>query len=311
LLPQILADVSHVDTSVELFGQKLSFPILLAPAAYHRLLHPQGELATARGASRAGAVLVVSSFATTSIEEIARVATQPLWFQLYVQRDRGFTRALVERAVAAGCRAVCVTVDTPVIGMRHREKRSSFRLPASLDCPMLKGFGDKNLRTMHRPDAGAVYSPVFDPAFSWKDLEQLCSVCSVPVLLKGVLNPADADRAAKSGAAGIIVSNHGGRNLDTVPATIQVLPAIADKVNGRIPLLLDGGVRRGTDVVKALALGARAVLIGRPYLYALALAGAEGVSTAVSMLLAELKMTMALLGRRTLAQINRSILFEK
>jgi 4-hydroxymandelate oxidase len=309
LIPQILTDVARVDTNTELFGQKLPFPILLAPAAYHRLLHPQGELATARGASRAGAILVVSSFATTTIEQIARVTTQPLWFQLYVQRDRGFTRALVQRAIAAGCRAICATVDTPVIGMRHREKRSNFCLPAGLDCPMLKGLGDKNLRTMHRPEADAIYSPVFDPAFTWKDVEQLCSFCSVPVLLKGVLNPADAVRAAKSGAAGIIVSNHGGRNLDTVPATIEALPAIADKIAGRIPILLDGGIRRGTDVVKALALGARGVLIGRPYLYALAVAGADGVSTAVSMLLTELKMTMALLGRPNLLDIDRSILY--
>jgi 4-hydroxymandelate oxidase len=311
LMPQVLTDVSQVDTRIELFGQNLGFPILLAPAAYHRLLHPRGELETARGASDAGAILVVSSFATAAVEEIARAATQPLWFQLYVQRDRGFTRALAQRALAAGCRALCVTVDTPVIGVRHREKRTNFRLPGGLDCPMLKGLGDKNLRTMHRPDSSAIYSPVFDPAFTWKDVEWLCSICSVPVLLKGVLNPADADRAAKSGAAAIIVSNHGGRNLDTVPATIDVLPAIADKIGDRMPILLDGGVRRGTDVVKALALGARAVLIGRPYLYALAVAGAEGVSAAVSTLLTELKMTMALLGRPTVAQIDRSIIFEK
>ena len=310
LMPQILTDVSRVDTSMELLGQKFRFPILLAPAAYHRLLHPQGELATARGASRAGAILVVSSFATISIEKIARVATQPLWFQLYVQRDRGFTRALVERAIAAGCRAICVTVDTPVIGMRHREKRSDFRLSAGLDCPMLKALGDKHLRTMHRPEAHAIYSPVFDPAFTWKDVEQLCSACTVPVVLKGVLNPSDAERAVKSGAAGIIVSNHGGRNLDTVPATIQVLPAIADKVGSKIPILLDGGIRRGTDVAKAIALGARAVLVGRPYLYALAVAGGDGVSAAVSMLVTELKMTMALLGRSTLRQIDRSIIFD-
>jgi 4-hydroxymandelate oxidase len=311
LMPRILTDVSRVDTCTELFGQELPFPILLAPAAYHRLLHPEGELETARGASFAGAILVVSSFATTAIEEIASEAKQPLWFQLYVQRDRGFTRVMVERALAAGSRALCVTVDTPVIGVRHRERRTNFCLPGGLDCPMLKGLGNKELRTMHRPDASAVYSPVFDPAFTWKDVEWLCSFSSVPVVLKGVLNPEDAHRAASSGAAGIIVSNHGGRNLDTAPATIDVLPAVAERVADRIPVLLDGGIRRGTDVAKALALGARAVLIGRPYLYALAVAGSEGVRSCISLLHTELQMTMALLGRPTLAQIDRSVIFIK
>jgi 4-hydroxymandelate oxidase len=174
---------------------------------------------------------------------------------------------------------------------------------------MLTGLGDKELRTMHRPLASAIYSPVFDPAFTWKDIEWLCSFARIPVLLKGVLNPEDAVRAAASGAAGIIVSNHGGRNLDTVPATIEVLPAIAQAVAGRIPILLDGGIRRGTDVLKALALGAHAVLVGRPYLYALAVAGAQGVSTAVSILRTELEMTMALLGRPCISQIDRSVIW--
>jgi 4-hydroxymandelate oxidase len=310
LLPRILVNVSNIDTRVNLFGHELSCPILLAPAAYHRLIHPEGELESARGAAEAGAVLVVSSFATTAVEEIAQ-ASSNLWFQLYVQRDREFTRALVERAQNAGCRALCVTVDTPVIGIRHHEKRTAFCLPPGLDCPMLEGLGDKELRTMHRPLASAIYSPVFDPAFTWKDIEWLCSFARVPVMLKGVLNPEDASLAVKSGASGIIVSNHGGRNLDTVPATIDALPAVVAKISGRIPILLDGGIRRGTDVVKALALGARAVLIGRPYLYALAVAGAEGVRTAIAILRSELEMSMALLGRPCISQIDHSVIWKE
>ncbi|MGH9579415.1 MAG: alpha-hydroxy acid oxidase [Terriglobales bacterium] len=311
LLPRVLVDVSRLDTRVTLLGEELPFPILLAPTAFHRLVHPEGEAATARGAGAAGAVLVVSSAATTSVEEIARVATGPLWFQLYMQLDRGFTREMVERAGAAGCRALCLTVDTPVIGVRDREVRAGFALPPGLELPNLKGSYPEANRAPHRPGEEGIYSPSLDPTVTWKEVEWLRSISRLPLLLKGILDPADAERAVAAGVDGILVSNHGARNLDTAPASIAALPAVVEKVAGRIPVLMDGGIRRGTDVVKALALGARAVLIGRPYLYALAVGGAQGVTRAVSILRRELEMAMALTGRTSLAQIDRSVLFSR
>jgi 4-hydroxymandelate oxidase len=310
LRPRILVDVSAIDTRINLFSEELPFPILLAPAAYHRLIHPDGEIATARGASQAGAVLVVSTMATTSIEDIAQEATKPLWFQLYVQPDKDFTRDLVQRVEEAGVKALCLTVDTPVIGTRNREVRNRFALPPELDRPNLRGL-TFTAETTHRPREGEIYSSLFDPKFTWRDVEWLCSIARVPVLLKGVLNPDDAEIAVTSGAAGIIVSNHGGRNLDTVPATIDALPEVIERVAGRMPVLMDGGIRRGTDVLKAIALGADAVLIGRPYLYGLGAAGAEGVARVINILRNEFEMAMALCGKTSIAEVNHSVLWDK
>ncbi|MBI3653864.1 MAG: alpha-hydroxy-acid oxidizing protein [Acidobacteria bacterium] len=308
LRQKILTDVSNLDTRVTLFGETLPYPIVLAPAAYHRLLHRDGELATARGANAVGATLVVSTMATTSVEEIAAVSSAPLWFQLYVQPDRGFTKSLVQRAEDAGCRVLCVTVDTPVIGTRNREMRLQFALPEGLDRPHLRGL-EKHGETTHRPREGEIYSSTLDPSLTWKDIEWLLSWARVPVILKGVSHPDDAEKAIKTGVSGIIVSNHGARNLDTVPATIEVLPAVAERVAGRMPVLMDGGIRRGTDVLKAIALGADAVLIGRPYLYGLAVAGAAGVARVVDILRAEFAMAMALTGTTSVASLNASVLW--
>jgi 4-hydroxymandelate oxidase len=308
LIPRALVDVSHLDTKVQLFGRTLDHPIILAPTAYHRLVHAEGELETARGAGSARAIMVVSTLATTSIEEIAKVATQPLWFQLYVQPDRGFTQDLVQRAQAAGCQALVVTVDTPVAGFRYREMRTRFALPPGMDRPHLKGL--KGISTSHLPGPESIYSAMLDPTLTWKDIEQLLSFARVPVLLKGILHPDDAARAAQMGCAGIIVSNHGGRNLDTVPATIEVLPGVVAKVAGRIPVLVDGGIRRGTDVLKALALGARAVLIGRPYLYGLGAAGAGGVAKVVDLLRRELEVAMALTGSTSAGHLDSSVIYK-
>lgn len=306
LLPRNLVDVSQLDTKVRLFESTLDHPILLAPTAYHRLVHPEGEIATAKGAGTARATLVVSTMATTSIEEIAAVATRPLWFQLYVQPDRGFTRALVERAQVAGCQALVVTVDTPVPGFRYREMRSKFALPKGIDRPHLKGLTSLSRSHLAGPDS--IYNALLDPTLTWKDIEWLQSFVRVPLLLKGILNPDDAERAAQIGVAGLIVSNHGGRNLDTAPATIDVLPAVVARIAGRIPVLVDGGIRRGTDVLKALALGAKAVLIGRPYLYGLGAAGAVGVASVVEMLRREVEIAMALVGRTSLSDLDASLI---
>lgn len=314
LRPRVLVDVSKLDTRVTLFEHEHTFPILLAPTAYHKLANPDGELATARGANAENATMILSTMSTTPVEDVSRTAKNRLWFQLYVQRDRGFTRELVQRAEAAGCQALCLTVDTPILGARNREDRVEFRLPANLELPHLRGLKVNGVDISksgagHRPVGGSIYSAITDPSLSWKDVEWLGGLAKVPLLLKGVLNPDDADRAVRSGAAGVIVSNHGARNLDTVPATLDALPPVADRVAGRVPLLVDGGIRRGTDVLKALACGANAVLIGRPYLYGLGVAGEDGVARVIEILRREFEMAMALTGRPAIASIDRSVLW--
>jgi 4-hydroxymandelate oxidase len=299
LRPRVLQDVANVDTGVTLLGDRLRSPILLAPTAYHRMLHPDGELATAAGAGAAGIPWVVSTSTNTSIEDIAAATSAPLWFQLYVQSDREFTRDLVQRAQAAGCRALCLTVDTPVLGARDRQRRSGFALPPGMPTPHLH---DVNSGRREVADLGRV-------VVTWSDVEWLRSLCRVPLVLKGILDPRDAARALLAGADALIVSNHGGRNLDTVPATIEALTPIVEEVAGRIPILMDGGVRRGTDILKALALGATAVLIGRPYCYALALAGGPGVTRAVELLEEELVMALMLTGCAKVSEVTRDVLW--
>jgi 4-hydroxymandelate oxidase len=307
LSPRVLADVSQLDTRTSLFGAELEHPIMLAPIAYHRLYHPEGELGTARGAGATGAVMAVSTFTTTAIDEIARNTQAPIWFQLYVQRDRAFTKDMVQRAVAAGCKAVCLTVDTPVLGCRYGQL--SFGLPSHLECVHLRGLDLKKSVPTHT--MGGVYDPIFDPSFNWKDLEWLRTVAGVPVLLKGVISPEDGRRAIDYGVDGIIVSNHGGRNLDLLPATIDALPGIVEAVAGRIPVLLDSGIRRGTDVLTALARGAKAVFVGRPYIYGLAIAGARGVERVITILRDEFQRAMALTGRRSIAEIDSTLLWKQ
>lgn len=298
LRPRVLIDVSSVDSRVTLLGLDLPHPILLAPVAYQKLFNREGELAAVRGAGAAQALFVFSSSANVSVEDVARAATSPLWFQLYVQADRGANKEIIARAIAAGCKALCVTVDTPVIGPRNREQRAGFTLPPGLPVPM-------NPQNVEARSSGGSSKRV---SVTWKDIEEFQSMSSVPVLLKGVLHPEDAQIAAAMQLGGVIVSNHGGRNLDTAPATIDALPEIVDRVAGRVPVLVDGGIRRGTDVLKALAVGASAVLIGRPYAYALAVDGADGVARAVGILRAELEMAMALVGRPSISALDRSLL---
>ena len=307
LQPRVLVDVSRIDTGVTLFGDRLDFPILLAPTAYHKLIHPEGECETVRGADAAGATLVVSSLATTSIEDIRRASPSArLWFQLSrPDRPRLHPASIVvQRVEAAGCRALCLTVDTPVT-----------RRPASRDALPVHPAERRRARELrrpawnaggtHRPAESEIYSGIVDPSMNWKDVEWLRSVAKIPILLKGVLAPDDAERAVGSGVDGIVVSNHGARNLDTVPATIEALPRIADRVGDQLTLLVDGGIRRGTDVLKALALGARAVMVGRPCLWGLGARGADGVTAVVRMLRTELEMAMALTGRPAIADIDR------
>ncbi len=297
LRPRVLVEDQGRDTRCTLLGTPLSCPILLAPTAYHRLMHPDGELATARGAAAAEVPYVVSTATTTPLEEIASAADCVRWFQLYPLIDRRRTQDLVAKAEASGCRAVCLTVDTPIAGVRNREQRAGVRLPGGLNAPYFH----------HVVDAQNVRTPFM--ALTWHDVAWLRSVTSLPVLLKGILDAEDADRAVQEGVSGIIVSNHGARNLDTLPATIDALPSVAEAVRGRIPILLDGGVRRGTDVLKAIALGASAVMIGRPYLFGLAVAGAEGVAAVVRILRDELEAALALTGRPSIAAVDKTVLW--
>ncbi len=309
LKPRALVDVSQLDTRINLFGQPHEFPVLLAPTAYHKLVHREGERATARGAGAAHATMVVSSFATVAIEDVAKAATGRLWFQLYVQPDRAFTRDLVQRAEAAGCQALVITVDTPIAGTRNREERDHFTLPPGMNVENLKELLKKKGTSAHRGDAD-IYSAILDPRLTWEGIDWIRSFAKVPVLLKGIIAPEDAKLAVEQGVAGVIVSNHGARNLDTGPATIDALPGVIEAVDGRILVLMDGGVRRGTDVMKALALGAKAVLIGRPYLWALAVGGAGGVEQVVKILRTELRAVMALCGTRSVAEIDRRVLWD-
>lgn len=304
---RVLADLAGGHARVELFGDTYDFPILLAPVAHQKLAHPDGELATALGASAMRAGMVASTESNATIEEIARVAQSPLWFQLYVQHDRDFTLGLVRRAEAAGCRALVLTVDAPVNGVRNAEQRAGFALPPGIEAANLRGMAPTPPASV-APGQSLFDSPLLAGASGWRDVDWLRAHTALPLLLKGITRADDARRALEAGAAGIVVSNHGGRVLDTQIATIDALPAIAEAVQGRVPLLLDGGIRRGSDVFKALALGADAVLVGRPYLHALATAGAPGVAHVLHLLRIELEMTMALCGCRTLADIDRSSL---
>ena len=277
LVPRVLRGAGEPDLSTTLFGQRISMPVLIAPTAFHRLAHPDGECATARAAHTADTILIASMASTEAIESVAASGNGKLWFQLYLQPDRKFTESLVRRVEAAGCTALAVTVDSPVFGRRERDIRNGFTdLPAGMYC--------ENLRDADSAPGTPVRNIAFSTALSWKDVEWLRSITQLKILLKGVAHPADAQMALACGVDGLIVSNHGGRQLDTIPATIELLPDIVDAVGGAVPVLVDGGIRRGTDVVKALALGATAVAIGRPILWGLAIDGADGVAAVLHML---------------------------
>lgn len=313
LQPRVLAGAGKIDTSLEIFGERLDSPILLAPCAYQKLVHPAGEVETARGAAAVRAPFVVSTFATVSLEEIAGATPAsgrertPLWFQLYVHPDHAFTRDLIQRTEAAGYGVLCVTVDTPILGMRDRERRAGFHLPPGIERANLQALGETVTKMGHF-EGGGNYS-ILDPAINWDTIAWIRSLTKLPVVLKGILSPDDARLACEHGVSGIIVSNHGGRNLDTVPATIEALPRVMEAVEGRVPVLLDGGVRRGTDIIKALAYGAKAVLIGRPYLWGLGVAGSQGVEQVIRILRLELEAAMTLCGTPSIARITRSTLW--
>ncbi|WP_175252980.1 alpha-hydroxy acid oxidase [Pseudomonas sp. BMW13] len=304
LRSRVLQDLRGGNTRLRLFGQDYEHPIFVAPVAYQKLAHADGELACVLGASALRAGMVVSTQASIELETIAAQAQTPLWFQLYIQPDRDFTAALVRRTEAAGYRALVLTVDAPVSGIRNREQRAGFALPAGIEAVNLRGM--RPLAVSADPSASSLLlgGPLLNAAPTWADLAWLRAQTRLPILLKGILSAADAEQALAAGVDGLIVSNHGGRTLDGLPATIEALPEVAAAVQGRVPVLLDGGIRRGTDILKALALGADAVLVGRPCIFALAAAGAVGVAHVLQLLRAELEVAMALTGCADLASIG-------
>ena len=308
---RVMRDVSARTTKATVLGGPAAMPLCVAPTALQKMAHPDGELATARASARAGVPMIVSSLSTTTIEDIRAAATAVdpaarTWMQMYIGRDRGMVRALAQRAQAAGCDALVLTVDTPVWGIRERDIRNHFRVPEGLRIVHLERPGGPTGHT--GSGIQEALSWTIDASLTWKDFEWLRDSTPLPVILKGVCRPEDAKRGVELGAKGILVSNHGGRQLDGSPATVEVLPHCVEAVGGRVPILVDGGVRRGTDILRALALGAQAVCIGRPVLWGLATAGEQGIERVLGILKQELDVTLALAGCAGVADATADLL---
>jgi lactate 2-monooxygenase len=316
IVPRMLCDTSKRDLSVELFGRTLSYPILCAPVGVQSIIHPEGELASARAAASMDVPFVSSTASTYSLEKISKeIGSAEKWFQLYWSNDREIAASMVKRAEASGYSAIVITLDTPMMAWREKDIENKY-------LPFLRGEGIGNYledpvfcsRLTRSPkedmtSAIMLWAKVFgNPTLTWKDLEYIRFQTSLPILLKGILHPADAKLALEHGADGIIVSNHGGRQVDGAISSIDALPEICEVIKDEIPVLLDSGIRRGSDIIKSLALGAKAVLVGRPYMYGLALAGEEGVKQVLRNLIADFDLTLALSGKTSLKEINKDLL---
>jgi len=330
--PRVLRDMANIDTSTSLFGRRLAFPLVLAPTGFTRIAHSQGELAVIRAATRAGIPFTLSTMATRSIEECASVAESDtrLWFQIYTWRDRSVVKNLVERAEAAGFEAVCLTVDTAVLGRRERDVRRGFTLPPEVGLgTIIDGMKNPgwtwdflkadpirfaNVEGITAIDGSTAVDLAehmksqFDPGLSWKDVEWLRSIWKGPILIKGIQTVEDALIAVDSGVEAIAISNHGGRQLDGAPAPFDLLPEVAEAVQNRLEIICDGGVRRGSDIVKAVSLGANAVMAGRPYLYALAVCGERGVEHVLDLLHKGVERTMALTGVSSVDDLSEELI---
>jgi 4-hydroxymandelate oxidase len=301
LRPRVLCDVSTLDLSTTVLGTKVSLPVLLAPAGGHQRAHPEGEFATHRAASACGTILAVSANSNTTFEDLAKTASGPLWLQLYPFRDRELTKSWLQRAKTAGYKAICVTLDSQWPPKRERNIRNNYRRTRGANYPKVDGGEAPAPGRTRRAGEGA------DPAATWKDLEWIKAATNLPVIAKGIMTGEDVDLCAEIGADAVIVSNHGGRHLDNTLATIEVLSEAVAAAKGRLEILLDGGVRRGADVVKALALGAKAVLIGRPIFWGLAAGGEQGVARVLEILREEIEITMAKCGRSTIGSIDSAV----
>jgi 4-hydroxymandelate oxidase len=309
LIPRVLRGKGMPELGVNLLGCQAAMPVLIAPTAFHQLVDPKGERAAARAAAAAGIIMIASMASTVAIEEVASAAREAvtsglapgLWFQLYIQPDLGFTKAIVGRAEAAGCKVLVVSVDSPAFGQRKRDVRNGFRdLPPGMCCENLRIPGAASVE-------GRPRDIVFSPDLSWEHIDWLRKTTRLKIALKGLVHPRDARLAADAGVDAILVSNHGGRQLDTVPPAIELVPAIADEVGGRVPLLVDGGIRRGTDIVKAIAFGAAAVAVGRPVLWGLAVGGEAGVAQVLGALRSEFARALTLCGCGSVSDVSRDL----
>ena len=303
LVPSVLAGVETIDMSTTVMGQRLAMPLFCSPTALQRLLHHDGERAVAKAAEKFGTMFGVSSLGTVSLEELAKNFSFPQVYQFYFHKDRGLNKAMMQRAKEAGVPIMMLTVDSITGGNRERDLRTGFKIPEGLGVPSVQAaLGSDRAVTIEETFG------LMDPTLSWSNIEDLASECSLPILVKGVLTAEDATLAVEHGAAGIVVSNHGGRQLDCTLASADALPEVVDAAAGRVPVLVDGGVRRGADAAIALALGADAVLVGRPALWGLAVDGEAGVRAILQMLRDELEMAMSMCGRPTIASIDRSVI---
>ncbi|MDA2920940.1 alpha-hydroxy-acid oxidizing protein [Desulfobacterota bacterium AH_259_B03_O07] len=303
LKPRVLRNVSNRDLTTTVLGQKISCPIIIAPTGMQGMAHPDGERAMSMAAGKFKTIMTLSTLSNESIEDVKKESNNPLWFQLYILKDRSITESVVRRVEKADYSALVLTVDAPVLGLRERDSRNKFKIPDNLTLKNLSGSEYESMSASKH--FGDFISNAFDPAISWKDIEWLKSITSLPILIKGILSPNDAVLAIEQGVKGIICSNHGGRQLDTVIATIDALTEIVDAVEGKVPVLIDGGIRRGTDVLKAIAIGADAILIGRPALWGLAYNGAEGVIKVLQLLKNEFDSAMALCGFSSIEQLKK------
>ncbi|KAK7590190.1 hypothetical protein V9T40_001803 [Parthenolecanium corni] len=310
--PRCLRDVTLRDTKTKVLGMDFDIPIGVSPSAMQKMAHPDGEIGNARAAGSVGAVYILSTLSTTSLEEVARGAPNTVkWFQLYIYKDRKETEKLVKRAESAGYKALVLTVDANVFGLRYADARNAFQMPSHLK---FGNFGDLKSKFLDRSNGSGLKAYIdlmFDEGIQWKDVKWLKTITKLPIIVKGVLIAEDALTAIEHGAVGIMVSNHGGRQLDTAPSSIEALPEIVKAVDGRVDVYLDGGVRYGTDVFKALALGAKMVFIGRPALWGLAHSGEEGVKKVLQILINELKNTMGLVGCNKLADMEKDMVVHK
>ena len=304
----VLAGVGTRDLSTTILGQFISMPIAVAPTAFQKLACAEGEIATAKAAKAMRTLFILSSFSNTAMESVLPQAASPRWFQLYIYKDREITDELVRRAEAAGAEAIVVTVDAPGLGTRERDVRNNFRLPDDLAVENLAPVGKGNLPKVTGSGLAAYVQENFKSDLKFEDLDWLCGCTRLPIVVKGVCRGDDARRAAEHGAKAVVVSNHGGRQLDTAPATCEVLPAVADAVGDLCEVYVDGGIRRGSDVLKAIALGARAVLIGRPILWGLCVGGEQGATNVLEIFRRELDEAMLLCGCTKLGDINRALL---
>lgn len=310
VLPRVLRNVESRSLATIVLGNEIAFPLLIAPMAFQKLAHPDGEIAVAKGAHEANVLMTLSTLSTSSFEQVKCVGQMPIWFQLYIYKDREITKNLIQQAEQCGFNGLVLTVDAPLYGKRKREIVNPLRLTKQIQLDNLQKAG-LDLNAIDLPQLAPYLASLLDPSITWKDIEWIRSISSLPIILKGVMNPRDVEIAHEYNIDALIISNHGGRQFDSALSAIEALLAISEVNAGKTELILDGGIRRGSDILKAIALGAKAVMVGRPILWGLAAGGVEGVTRVLSILKSELDMAMALCGCKSIEEVNKDILFLK